>query len=255
MPLAAAVHDRHGKNMYENRPQSHASFLASSRAAATIHQPRTVLRLSTRPVTNTAGPAGSSFSEASHGNITCTWLKTCTRQSPFKGSRSLRRSHPRDAWRNARRIRLGISALPRNRPLDDVRLCGSARGSSLSNTVRHHWRDVDIRSARLGGVVHHARRRRSRVRRRRSIRPRRAARLRLARRERWSWWVPLKGSRLRKRPTSGSDLEQDQRHGGRHVMKPWVRTDRFHCLLPGFVYILIGSMLPAPVKEWKGSSR
>jgi hypothetical protein len=38
-------------------------------------------------------------------------------------------------------------------------------------------------------------------------------------------------------------------------MKPWVRyLIAFVVFCHGFVYVRIGSMLPAPVKEWKGSS-
>ena len=138
-----------------------------------------------------------------------------TRQSPFKGSRSLRHPHPRDPWRNARRIRLGISALPGNGPLDDVRLCGSARGSSLSDTVRRDWRDADIRPARLGGVVHHARRRRSRVWRRRSIRPRRAARLRLAGGSAGAGGCPQRVRLSVNVRPNGVDFEQERGHRAR----------------------------------------
>jgi len=83
------------------------------------------------------------------------------------------------SWCSARGVRLGISALPRNQPLDHIRLCGAARRTSVSDTLRRDRRNAATRCAWLGGVVHQPRHRRSPVRRGRSLRSRRAARLRV----------------------------------------------------------------------------
>ena len=52
-----------------------------------------------------------------------------------------------------------------------------------------------------------------------------------------------------------SDGEQEQGYRGRHVMKPWIQyLIALIVFCHGFVYVRVGSMLPAPVKGWKGRS-
>ena len=66
---------------------------------------------------------------------------------------------------------------------------------------------------------------------------------------------PVKAEAERRSGTQGHRRPTKSRRGGRASHEPWMRLlIAFVVFCHGFIYVRIGSVLPDPIKEWRGSS-